>query len=320
MFIHAKHGGHARFRVELRIEHLSPTVIQCVGGKIIFVKQDKMLLADILETRQTHPQSQRESGHWRVVVRKIEAMFEAFARLHGRLAPLKVLGNRPATVINVGLQIRLESRAQAKTRYVLVVPHHGEIVRKVERIGAGTDGEVVRIVAHINGIAVTRANQGEIGGEPVGENMVPTHCGTGVSITKAKHFLKRETVVAIIERDVKPVVFSQNLRHLGIHVIEVDFRFVQVLAEEGQQKSGVGPSPRQHDRCFVVKQRHFQHQTTGYQTDTTPHSELLGHVVLHRHVQNRGKPAAKIGRNVALVERGILHHIVVEHREEAQEM
>ena len=115
---------------------------------------------------------------------------------------------------------------------MLIVPMHGEVVVKAGRIGARADGKIVWAVVHVNVITIPRAKKRKIGCQTLGKDMAPTQSSAAVAITQTHHLLHRELVVAIVERKEESVVFAQRLRHLGIHIVEVDLRLVQVFSKE----------------------------------------------------------------------------------------
>ena len=141
--------------------------------------------------------------------------------LDGRVH-LEVLRQGTSTVEHLALQVGLDACRNAEFRSVFVVPCHGKVVVEVERVGACLDGEVVRVVVDVDTVAVARADERQVGGESVREDVAPSQRRTAVAVAQTNHLLHVELVVTVVKGEEQAVVFAEHLRHLRIDVVEVD--------------------------------------------------------------------------------------------------
>ena len=99
--------------------------------------------------------------------------------------------------------------------------------------------------------------------------MTPTYRSATVSIAQTNHLLHREQVMAIIKIDEKTVVFTQLMRHFGIHIVEIDLGLVQVFTKERQYKTRIRSTTCQQYGGLLVKKWSFHHQMARHQTYAT---------------------------------------------------
>ena len=196
------------------------------------IKQIQVFFTKVLETRQPQAGTEGETGRRRVVMGDIHGMLQGLTGHRLRLVHLEVLREGSSPVVDFALQIGLDARGETEFRDVLIVPMHGKVIVEAGRVGARLDGEVVRAVVDIDAIAVTRAYQRKVGRQAVGEDMAPPQRGAAVAIAQTHHLLHRELVVSIVKRKEQTVVLAEALRHLGVHVVEVDLRLVEVISQE----------------------------------------------------------------------------------------
>ena len=70
----------------------------------------------------------------------------------------------------------------------------------------------------------------------------------------------------------------------------------------------------------MVEKRGLKHQSAGDESDAALHAKLFRHLVFHGHVEHRCQTAAIVGGDVAFVQGGVFHYIVVKYGEETEEM
>ena len=65
---------------------------------------------------------------------------------------------------------------------------------------------------------------------------------------------------------------------------------------------------------------HVHHQAACEDSDASGHGETIGNLVEGLHIEHRRETAVIARRNIAFVQGGVFHHVVIKHREESQEM
>ena len=180
------------------------------------------------------------------------------------LVDLKVLRQGATFIINFALLVGLDSCRQSKFRNMLVVPNHGEVVSKTGSIRTRFYVKIIGVIFQSDGIVVSRTDKRQVGGQLVGENMIPPNRSTAVPVAHPNHLLHRKLVIAVIQRKIKTIVFVKNLRHFGIHIIEIQSRFIQILTHKRQNKPRVCSTTRQQHRSFLIKKRRFKHHAARH--------------------------------------------------------
>ena len=130
-----------------------------------------------------------------------------------------------------------------------------------------------------------------------------------------------ENVAAVVSAKRYAVAAAQLVEELSVEVVEVEHGVAHALLGRQRQKEvGVGAPSGRHERKPVADDGAVHLEPAGDKPHAAAHVELAEVAGFAAHLQQRRQPAAVGGRDVALVELHVVHHVVVEHRKEAHEV